>query len=89
MTVVTAFEFDELAATGGAARQTDLIAASVPELTRRTCSTLGTSAMMASASSISRSVGAPKLRPSLAARCTASSTAGWPWPRIIGPQEPM
>ena len=24
-----------------------------------------------------------------AARTTASSTAGWPWPRIIGPHEPM
>ena len=38
--------------------------ASVPLLTRRTCWTLGTWAMMASASSISRSVGAPKLKPS-------------------------
>jgi hypothetical protein len=45
--------------------------------------------MISSASSISRSVGAPKLKPSQRAFCTASSTAGWPWPRIIGPQEPM
>ena len=44
---------------------------------------------ISSASSTSRSVGAPKLKPSSAAFCTASSTAGWPWPRIIGPQEPM
>ena len=31
---------------------------------------------------------APKLRPSFAAFATASSTAGWAWPSIIGPQEP-
>ena len=28
-------------------------------------------------------------KPSVTARCTASTTAGWPWPRIMGPQEPM
>jgi hypothetical protein len=71
------------------ASRSALMPASVPLETRRTCSTVGTWAMMASASSISRSVGAPKLKPSSAAFCTASSTAGWPWPRIIGPQEPM
>ena len=37
----------------------------------------------------SLSVGAPNEKPSTAAFCTASSTAGCPWPRIIGPQEPM
>ena len=63
--------------------------ASVPEETSRNISMLGTSERISSASSISRSVGAPKERPSVAACCTASSTAGWPWPRIIGPQEPM
>ncbi len=66
-----------------------LIAASVPELTSRTISTEGRWLAMASASSISRSVGAPKEKPSCTARCTASSTRVWPWPRIIGPQEPM
>ena len=66
-----------------------LIAASVPELTRRTISTEGRCRAISSASSTSRSVGAPKEKPSRAARCTASSTRGWPWPRIIGPQEPM
>jgi hypothetical protein len=71
------------------ARRIALMQASVPELTRRTCSTLGTWRMISSASSTSRSVGAPKLKPSRAARSTASSTAGWPWPRIIGPHEPM
>ena len=60
-----------------------------PELTSRTCSQLGTSARISSASSISRSVGAPKEKPSSTAFWTASTTAGWPWPRIIGPQEPM
>ena len=34
-------------------------------------------------------IGAPNEKPSTAAFCTASSTAGWPCPRIIGPQEPM
>src|SRR5436189_151546 len=61
-----------------------LIAASVPELTRRTCSMLGTCARIASASSTSRSVGAPKESPSSTAACTAGCTAGWRWPRIIG-----
>ena len=63
--------------------------ASVPLLTRRSISMLGTSERISSASSISRSVGAPNEKPSVAAFWTASNTAGWPWPRIIGPQEPM
>jgi hypothetical protein len=71
------------------ARRIALMQASVPELTRRTCSTLGTWRMTSSASCTSRSVGAPKLKPSRAAFSTASSTAGWPWPRIIGPHDPM
>ncbi len=71
------------------ARRMALMPASVPELTRRIISIDGTWRMISSASSTSRSVGAPKLNPSSAAFCTASSTAGWPWPRIIGPQEPM
>jgi hypothetical protein len=90
MAVVAAFELDDLAAAGGAARQADGAHAGLGAgETRRTCSMLGTRPMMASASSTSRSVGAPKLKPSRAADSTASSTAGWPWPRIIGPQEPM
>jgi hypothetical protein len=66
-----------------------LMPASVPELTRRTISMDGTNFRISSASSISRSVGAPKEKPSVTAFCTASTTAGCPWPRIIGPQEPM
>ena len=40
-----------------------LMVASVPELTSRTISMEGTASMIASARSISRSVGAPKLVP--------------------------
>ena len=61
--------------------------ASVPELTSRTCCTGATRATISSASSISPSVGVPKDNPAAAARCTASTTAGWAWPRIIGPQD--
>ena len=63
--------------------------ASVPELTMRTMSMEGMSERIFSASTTSRSVGAPKEKPSSAAACTAAITSGWPWPRIIGPQEPM
>mgnify|MGYP000025223487 CR=1 FL=1 len=49
--------------------------ASVPEDTRRTISMPGMIRMISSASSISRSVGAPNEKPSQAAFCTASSTA--------------
>ena len=42
-----------------------------------------------SASLTSRSPGAPKLVPPASAAATAPRTAGWSWPRIIGPQEPM
>src|SRR4030095_5253955 len=52
------------------ARRSALMAASVPELTSRTCSTDGTCAAIASASSISRYVGAPNERPSAAAART-------------------
>ena len=90
MAVVTAFKLDDLAAAvAPRATRIALIPASVPLLTRRSMSMLGTRSRMASASSTSRSVGAPKEKPSRAAFCTASSTAGWPWPRIMGPQEPM
>ncbi len=66
-----------------------LIAASVPELTMRTISTDGTAATTISASSISRSVGAPKLVPRWSTFSMAAVTAGWRWPKIMGPQEPM
>ena len=62
--------------------------ASVPELTIRTSSMLGTSSQTRSAIALSISVGAPKLRPRWMAAATASITSGWAWPRIIGPQEP-
>jgi hypothetical protein len=58
------------------ARRTALIAASVPELTRRTFSIDGTASTISSASSTSRSVGAPKVVPSSAASRTASTTSG-------------
>ena len=61
--------------------------ASVPDDTRRTLSTDGTRAAMASASSTSRSVGAPYDVPAAAARCTASTTAGCAWPRIDAPHD--
>ena len=32
--------------------------------------------------------GAPKVRPSTAAACTAEITSGWAWPRISGPHDP-
>ena len=47
----------------------------------------GTRSQMASASSTSRSVGAPYDVPSAAARCTASTTLGWAWPRIDAPHD--
>ena len=65
-----------------------LIVASVPELTRRTISMEGTASWMAWTSSVSPSVGAPKLRPSCAARHTASTTAGWACPMMSGPHDP-
>ncbi len=67
------------------ARRTALMAASVPLLTRRTWSHPGTRLQISSASRTSRSVGAPNEVPSAAARCTASTTAGWACPRIDAP----
>ena len=69
------------------ARRSALIVASVPLLTRRTCSTGSTRETISSASRTSFSLGVPKLKPRVAASCTAARTAGWVWPRIIGPQE--
>ena len=62
--------------------------ASVPELTIRTIS-MPDIRQTSRAISTSISVGAPKLRPFFTASTTASSTAGWAWPRISGPQEPI
>ena len=62
-----------------ATRMADIVA-SVPLDTRRTRSTLGTRSQIASASSTSRSVGAPYVVPSSGRRCTASTTAGCAWP---------
>jgi len=53
-----------------------LIAASVPEETRRTFSTEGTAAAISAASSTSASVGAPKLVPSSTASRTAVTVSG-------------
>ena len=64
-----------------------LIVASVPDEVMRTISTLGMRSQTASASRTSPSVGAPKLVPLRAAAVTASTTSGWAWPRISGPQE--
>ena len=62
-----------------------LMAASVPDDTSLTCWQPATRAQMASASSTSPSVGAPKVVPRPAARSTAPTTAGWAWPRIEAP----
>ena len=61
--------------------------ASVPEETRRTRSTGAMRATISSASSTSPTDGAPKLVPRRSALPAASTTAGWAWPRISGPQE--
>jgi hypothetical protein len=62
--------------------------ASVPEDTKRTFSREGTSRTTRSASSSSASQGAPYEVPRWAASCTALTTGGKAWPRIMGPQEP-
>jgi hypothetical protein len=70
------------------ARRTALIVASVPLLTNRTTSTEGRAPVTSSASSTSGSQQAPKLSPAPAARRTASTTSGWAWPTMAGPQVP-
>ena len=59
--------------------------ASVPLDTMRTFSQDGTRSVIASASSTSRSVGAPYEVPSPAAARTASTILGWAWPAMIAP----
>jgi hypothetical protein len=66
-----------------------LIVASVPELTIRTFSTDGTIRAIASAILTSAPVGAPKLVPEAAAFRSAVTIRGWPWPKSIGPHDPM
>ena len=64
-----------------------LIAASVPDETRRTFSTDGTASTISAASSTSASVGAPKLVPRSAASRTASTVSGSACPKSSGPHE--
>jgi len=88
--VVAAGELDnDVAAGEPRAKRIALIVASVPELTIRTSSIDGTRLddELGQLGLALRSW-APKLVPSHNAFSTASATRGWPWPRIIGPQEP-
>jgi len=57
----------------------------VPLDTSRTISTPGTRSMICSASSTSRSVGAPNVAPSATASATAFTMTGWACPRIDAP----
>ena len=59
--------------------------ASVPVLVNRIASMYPTAALTFSAASISRLVVMANVVPSAAASATADTTAGWPWPRITGP----
>ena len=68
------------------ASRTALIAASVPEETRRTISTDGTASTISSASSTSASVGAPNVVPRAAASSIAASVSGSACPKTSGPQ---
>ena len=65
-----------------------LMQASVPELTMRTFSTLGTHSFNSCAMRNSCGWGMPKLVPCSAAFFTASMIAGLAWPKIAGPQVP-
>ena len=58
------------------------IVASVPEFVNRSFSTDGRRRRISSASSISTSVGAAKADARRTCAVTASTTAGWAWPRI-------
>ena len=64
-----------------------LIAASVPDDTRRTRSTDGTASAISAASSTSASVGAPKLVPRRAASRTASTVSASACPKRSGPHD--
>ncbi len=69
------------------ASRSALIAASVPDETRRTRSTDGNASTISAASSTSASVGAPKLVPRNAAARTASTVSGSAWPKSSGPHD--
>ncbi len=69
------------------ASRSALIAASVPEETRRTFSIDGTASTISAASSTSASVGAPKVVPSSAAARTTSTVSGSACPNSSGPHE--
>ena len=64
-----------------------LIAASVPELTKRTRSIDGISIATRRASRVSSSVGAPKLVPRAAAAPSAFTRPFGAWPWISGPHD--
>ena len=64
-----------------------VIAASVPELTRRTCSIDGNASTISAASSTSRSVDAPYVMPASAASTTASTVSGSACPKTSGPND--
>ena len=61
------------------------IAASVPDETSRTSSIDGKASMISSASSTSRSVGAPNVVPAAAASRTTSIVSGSAWPKMQRP----
>ena len=67
--------------TARAARIANIVA-SVPEFVKRTRSTGLIRRTSSSASAISSSLGAPKAEPRRTWASTASTTAGWAWPRI-------
>ena len=69
------------------ATRTALMAASVPELTKRTRSIDGISWRTRSPSSTSSGLGAPKLVPSLAAAATAFTWPAGACPWISGPHD--
>ena len=69
------------------ATRTALIAASVPELTKRTRSIDGISARTFSPSFTSSSVGAPKLVPCSPHRASAFIRPLGAWPWISGPHD--
>ena len=69
------------------ATRTALIAASVPELTKRTRSIAGINARTRSPSATSSGLGAPKLVPSRAAAATALTSPFGAWPWMSGPHD--
>ena len=68
------------------ANRTALMQASVPELTKRILSILGTISITSSAICVSSAVGIPKEVPRSARDFTAFITGSYACPKIIGPQ---